>query len=41
MFLSVSAVQRTLIDACRTIMVWMMELLIFYAFDKVIIIYKD
>ena len=36
-----SAVHRTLIDACRTILVWMMDLLIFYAFDKVIIIYKD
>ncbi|KAK3092644.1 hypothetical protein FSP39_005347 [Pinctada imbricata] len=31
---SLTAVHRTLIDACRTIMVWAVDLLIFYAFDK-------
>ncbi|XP_052106885.1 solute carrier family 35 member F6-like isoform X1 [Mytilus californianus] len=31
---SLTAVHRTLIDACRTILVWVVDLLIFYAFDK-------
>ncbi|XP_052269899.1 solute carrier family 35 member F6-like [Dreissena polymorpha] len=31
---SLTAVHRTLIDACRTIMVWVVDMLIYYAFDK-------
>ncbi|XP_045160794.2 solute carrier family 35 member F6-like isoform X2 [Mercenaria mercenaria] len=31
---SLTAVHRTLIDACRTIMVWGVDLIIYYAFDK-------
>ena len=29
---------RTLIDACRTIMVWGVDLIVYYAFDKVRIV---
>ncbi|ESO96502.1 hypothetical protein LOTGIDRAFT_159919, partial [Lottia gigantea] len=31
---SLTAVHRTLIDACRTIMVWVVDLFIYYVFDK-------
>ncbi|KAL8602688.1 hypothetical protein ACOMHN_058641 [Nucella lapillus] len=31
---SLTAVHRTLIDACRTILVWGVDLFIYYAFDK-------
>ncbi|XP_033127912.1 solute carrier family 35 member F6-like [Anneissia japonica] len=31
---SLTAVHRTLIDACRTILVWFVDLIIYYAFDK-------
>ncbi|XP_074658914.1 solute carrier family 35 member F6-like [Tubulanus polymorphus] len=31
---SLTAVHRTLIDACRTILVWIVDLVIYYAFDK-------
>ncbi|XP_033736319.1 solute carrier family 35 member F6-like [Pecten maximus] len=31
---SLTAVHRTLIDACRTMLVWGMDLFIYYAFDK-------
>ncbi|WAR19076.1 S35F6-like protein [Mya arenaria] len=31
---SLTAVHRTLIDACRTIMVWGLDMLIYYALDK-------
>lgn len=30
------AVHRTLIDACRTIVVWLVDLFIHYVFDEVI-----
>lgn len=30
-----TAVHRTLIDACRTMLVWGADLIIYYAFDKV------
>ncbi|XP_064622431.1 solute carrier family 35 member F6-like [Lineus longissimus] len=31
---SLTAVHRTLLDACRTIVVWIVDLIIYYAFDK-------
>ncbi|KAL5009135.1 hypothetical protein ScPMuIL_014716 [Solemya velum] len=31
---SLTAVHRTLIDACRTILVWVVDLFVFYVFDK-------
>ncbi|KAK3597431.1 hypothetical protein CHS0354_040171 [Potamilus streckersoni] len=31
---SLTAVHRTLIDACRTILVWIVDLIIYYSFDK-------
>lgn len=33
--LLLTAVHRTLIDACRTMLVWGADLIIYYAFDKV------
>jgi len=31
---SLTAVHRTLVDACRTIVVWVVDLFIYYVFDK-------